>query len=525
MKNSFYLVIPAQQDIPERSRLFEEKALQHWINELPIANPGLATRLLLDLLKEFNSLSMSAQFRLGALELLRSSYLSTGEQLRFRLTKQGFPRSEDEQKIFNILIEIEKEFTLGYWIVVKELTRREVGWFQGRHVALSIQRTILGLSHVVVAHYIMGVPVPDWVWIDIHSLYSLSVKLKKDSTKVPKSLTESGKTLSVGDCYRQIILLSMAQPDGLMQKEVLHVFNFIESLSALLILEGKAIQSQPLQCIILTDEDQKPRFIRDTNINTDSSALYVNFTKLFKALAQKDKFTSKEQARFSSMAVVKNTTNVVSPELLDYLILRWSGVELQGAPLFTDRLDRYICIGLEATHQLLPDNERSNYEEGLELPVQSTSERALSCQFQKTGQISIGSLISFRKKDWPVSKRLIGVINKIISAKTDGKMTFEIQMLAAQVFAVTYQSSATKDLPQRALIYGVKTPESEKSYIVMESFGLKEGDVIRMTMNRESFPIILRDRKNIGLGYWQFECRRLEEQAVPMGRKKGYDFI
>ena len=54
---------------------------------------------------------------------------------------------------------------------------------------------------------------------------------------------------------------------------------------------------------------------------------------------------------------------------------------------------------------------------------------------------------------------------------------------------------------------------------------LKEGDVIRMTMNNETFPIILRDRKNIGLGYWQFECRRLEEHSIQGERKKGYDFI
>ena len=125
----------------------------------------------------------------------------------------------------------------------------------------------------------------------------------------------------------------------------------------------------------------------------------------------------------------------------------------------------------------------------------------------------------------PVGKRSLGVVNKIVAARSNGKMTFEIQALAGQLFAVTYQSSASNALPQKALIYGVKTQEADKSYIIMESFNLKEGDIIRMTLNQESFPIILRDRKNIGLGYWQFECRRIEEQAVPMERKKGYDFI
>ena len=368
MKNSFYLVIPAQQDIPERKRLFEERALQHWIDELPIANPGLSTRLLFDLLKEFNTLVMNAQFRLDALELLRASFLSTEDYLRFRLTKEGFPKSEDEQKIFHVLVEIEREFTLGYWITVKELTHREIGWFQGKYVAMSIQRTISGLSHIVVTHYIMSVPVPDWVWIDIHSLHRLSVKIKKVSSKVPKNQGEPGKTHTIGECYRQILLLSLAQPEGLMQREILQVFNFIEPLSSLLTLEENPVQSQSIQCIVLTDEDQEPRFVRNVKVNADSSALYVNFAKLYKTLEQKDKLISKEQARFSSLAAVKNAKGMLAGKLLDYLTLRWSGVEQQSAPLFSDRLDRYICIGLDATYQLLFDDK--GVEEGLEFMVE-----------------------------------------------------------------------------------------------------------------------------------------------------------
>ena len=126
----------------------------------------------------------------------------------------------------------------------------------------------------------------------------------------------------------------------------------------------------------------------------------------------------------------------------------------------------------------------------------------------------------------PVSKRSLGVINKI-SAKASGKTDFEIQILAGLIFPVTYTHGASEQgaLPQNALIYGVKSKGGEKSHIIMESFSLKEGDVIRMTMNNETFPIILRDRKNIGLGYWQFECRRLEEHSIQGERKKGYDFI
>jgi len=37
----------------------------------------------------------------------------------------------------------------------------------------------------------------------------------------------------------------------------------------------------------------------------------------------------------------------------------------------------------------------------------------------------------------------------------------------------------------------------------------------------------LSNRKNVGLGYWQFECRRVAEKSKPISAqaKKGYDFI
>ena len=56
----------------------------------------------------------------------------------------------------------------------------------------------------------------------------------------------------------------------------------------------------------------------------------------------------------------------------------------------------------------------------------------------------------------------------------------------------------------------------------------KDGDVVRVFMDDSDFPVILGNRKNIGLGYWQFECRQVDERQVThqsQPKKKGYDFI
>lgn len=528
MKNSFFLVIPAQQKNPQRLKEFEAKALQHWITELPTANPGLATRLLHDLLIDFNTIEMTALLRLDALELLSPSVHDIEDYLRSRLIKAGFPKEENDKKILSVLISIEKEFTIGYWTVLKELTKRDVGWFQGRNTALTIQRCIKGLGNIVVSHFIMGMPIPDWVWIDLHSLYSLSVKIKNSTTKVSNDTSQSNKASSPEECYRQILLLSLADPTGLMQKEILLAYSFIETIGALVELKKEPVKDQQIQCIVLTDEDKAPHYQYEAGAKNDSVMLYLDFSKLFKAFKQKGKLINAAEARFSSMHVLNNNAEKPSAELLDYLEQRWMGVDLQGIPFFSDRSDRYIAVGLESTHELQNTQEPIG-EKDLEFLVQSASDRLLSGIFKKTGVLSVGSLVSFRKTDVPEHKRSLGIVNKVVVDKQSGRINFGMQLLTHQSIAVTYVQldEVGKDVPQKGLFYNAKELEDEKNYIITDSFMLKDGDVVRMYMTNEDFPVVLSSRKNVGLGYWQFECRRVAEKGkmAAVQAKKGYDFI
>lgn len=524
MKNSFFLVIPDQQNNPEKLLMFESSALQQWLDELPTANPGLSTRLFFDLLKECNKLEMDAAMRLQALEILRPNYLMIQDYLRSRLIKSGFPKASDEQKIYQVLIALEREFAIGYWIVVRELNRKSAGWFQGKNTALSIQRVIKGLSDIVISHYLMCENVPDWVWIDLHSLYKLGVKLKKETVKVSDNESSHSKSSSIEDCYRQILLLSLAEPSGLMQKEILLVYQFISKLFSLIKLTDKPEQGMLMLCVILVDEDQPPFFSSTSKF--DSAALYIDFERLFKALKRREKYVNEKEARFSSMHILKGNQGKLPLELLNYLEQRWSGIPLEGTPFFSDRLDRFFAVGLNATHDLQVSSEQAK-EEVLEHKAESASERTLSCQFDKAGAISIGSLVSFRKANMPESKRSLGVVNKLAVVKADGIINFEVEALTAQSHSVSFLKLDAKedDIPQKALIYGVDTKEGQKSFLIIESFYFKDEDLLRLFMNNDNFPIILRDKKNIGLGYWQFECRQLEETQQAVKSTKGYDFI
>jgi hypothetical protein len=565
LKNSYFLVIPKQQKDPLRLREFEEATLTSWITELPAANMGLATRLMHDFIVDFNAIEMPNQLRLNALELLRPSVLMTEDYLRSRLMRTGFPKEENDQKILAVLVSIEKEFAIGYWMVLKDLTRRTVGWFQGKNTALALQRCIKGLSSVVVSHFIMGMPIPDWVWMDLHSLYKLSVKIDKNTIKVANDINQSNKS-SAEDCYIQILLLSLVDPTGLMQKEILLVDGFIETINSLVSLKSTPVPDHSVQCVVLNDEDKPPLYQSDAMTKKDSSVLYIDFTKLQKLFEHKERLIDVTEARFSSVQMQKNTNGRLTAELLDYLEQRWAGISLQGEPLFSDRLNRYIAIGLASTLDLQDVTNISDKKE-LEFLAQSESDRLLSCVFTQIGVLSVGTLVSFRKTDIPEHQRLLGVVDKVIVAKQSGKIIFGMKLLTPHFISVDYnqpdalgtatempKNSATtegtkntvaNDVPKKAVTNEAAkngaTPVAEvhkkglfysksehEEYIVTDTFMLKDDDTLRIhAINSDSFSVTLRNRKNVGLGYWQFECVRIKEKRkhLPPANKKGYDFI
>ncbi len=528
MKNSFFLVIPAQQDNSKLLASYEKEAVIQWIKDLPAANPSLSTRLLYDFIETFNKVKMPTQQRIEVLELLRPSFLVTEDYLRSRLMQSGFPKGEDEQKIFNLLVALERNFTIGYWIVIRELTGRDTKWFQGKNIAIAIQRTMKGLSEIIVTHYMMFLAPPDWVWIDLHSLYKLSLKTKKETSKVPDTTCLPSKINTPENCYKQVLLLSLTDPSGLMQKEVGLVYKFIGSISHFIRVEKQPINDQKVQYVVLMDEDAKP-FIEKSAKQTDSSMMYLNLLKLFKALQEPDKFSSKGEPRFSSIHILQNTSKKMPASLFEYIQQCWNGETYKGVAFFADRLDRYIAIGLNATHTLQSATGRVT-DKSLESLAESFSDRELSCQFNKQGILSLGSLVSFRKTNEPQSKRILGVVKKMTMPRQGENIIFELSAISSFSYAVDYiDINSTADLESdkhKALLYGVKNDSGERTFIIVESFKHKNEDGMRLFMNGKDFPIVLGNRKNIGLGYWQFECRQIEEkQVAQVIKKKGYDFI
>ncbi len=512
MRSSYFLTIPKQHSNPLRIKEFEDKFLQQWVSQLPVANPGLSTRLLYDLILEMNALVMPPEFRLDSLELLQPVFCIVQSYLRSKLLKGYFPKDLNEQKALTLLVEVERQFSIGYWIAAKALTGTHIGWFKGKQAALSVQRCLRGLSRIVVNHYILGIPAPDWVWLDLHSLYKLSVKANIHNTQIPVVNNDGANShSSLEECYLQIILLCLANPYGLMGKETLQVEKLSQKLIKLVKLQTTPVLGQADQCLIITDEDKPPFFQKqiapdELALKTSSALLFVDFSSLYQFLAQNKLAVSKTQSRFSARGT--DGSELITPELLLYLHERWSGVGMEGSELFADRLDRFITIGLVSTHKLLFSVVTT--ADDSELLAHSISGSLLSVEFDNPNALSVGSLLSLRKANEPKKQRLLAVVNQIFACRSNNKLNFGVNLLATQCIPTSYSArdNTANERHGPALLF--KQGKTESTQIILDNSVFNEGDHLSLRVNQKEFRVMLHNKNNIALGYWQFTCERLK---------------
>jgi cyclic-di-GMP-binding protein len=322
----------------------------------------------------------------------------------------------------------------------------------------------------------------------------------------------------------QILLMSLVEPSGLKQKEIPLVFKLAGLLAPLVSLQRIPVGGQNKQCVFKIDEDKPPGFrANGVEVMADTAIRYLNFTLLYQFFEQQGKNSDPGDARLLNLSSkINKHIAKISAELLNYLQQRWLGVELHGTPLFADRQDRFIGIGLFATHDLNIASEIKkgevalSHKEKLEpLLARSISDNMLSAKFNDINVFSVGSLVSFGKQSG--YNHALGVVNKVNVIKHDGRITFGVQLLASHYCAVfcKRRQATEKEIPQRAAFYSKNVLREEKNYLITD-YPFEDNDPINLSMERsrkrENFPIILKNRKNIAVGYWHFECHSIVEQ-------------
>jgi hypothetical protein len=388
---------------------------------------------------------------------------------------------------------------------------------KGKEITLSIQRVMYGLSEIIVSYGLFKVTVPGWIWIDLHSLYSLGKQNNKSTTKVLDQTCVFNKAISIEDTYKRILLFSLSQPNVLRQKEVMQAYRFSEYFCSFLSISNEVVPGQRSQNIVMIEEDREPFQISTAAyISIKSKVIFLNFTKIAIQIKKKKKATKKNIDRFGTVNLEVSAIDKMPLEFIEIIELNWAGFVVNNTAPFSDRLDRSFAIGLALSHKLLSSEKPDlNTDSEIEYISETSSDKTLSLKSNSNDILSVGSLISLKKLEDAYSNRSIGVISRISMATVESSVDFEVQLLgeyinAAIINIISKDNDESEDIP--VLFYIAQNDKNNRSYLILDSFSLKNDDIVRLDLFDKEIMVVLRKRKNIGLGYWRFECRRIKDQ-------------
>ncbi|CAK0754970.1 cyclic-di-GMP-binding protein [Gammaproteobacteria bacterium] len=207
----------------------QQKSLENWIADLPLAHIGKTSQSLHALLVELNSLDLATTERFRVLDRLHPVLEHIDGHLTKRYFGAFFPLSQKILKIASLAKEFQELMATGYKIIIFDyLTQKDNNLPTATFITV-LHRCMFYLSNAFVKTYEIYTPYPPSIWHEIHWLYYLSEVSKihrKSASFLPvKDCPEDSIPDSVEGLYKQALLVAIAGPGGMHQAEIRKVYN------------------------------------------------------------------------------------------------------------------------------------------------------------------------------------------------------------------------------------------------------------------------------------------------------------
>lgn len=197
-----------------------------WLENVPLANVVAAQRQLLAQLEEFNRYGSKAISRLATLEAVRDAvHFVQIEQAR-RFTNRALPMAEAESMVFDETLALWEQMRLGYARCLEAVLAGETG--MRAQAALVCQRVLAYSGLKMFHHHRAYRQVPAREWRSLHQGYAGAEALEVAEEAVKDYLNRDVHDTSPRIAYLRAVLLGMANPNELSQRQLTFVAFLLE---------------------------------------------------------------------------------------------------------------------------------------------------------------------------------------------------------------------------------------------------------------------------------------------------------
>src|SRR5258706_4675172 len=208
---------------PEFSDAATAKA---WLESVPLANVAAVQHQLLAQVKEFNRYATRAVSRLGTLEAMREAVQFVQIEQARRFTNRALPMAEAESTVFDDTLALWEAMHVGYLHCLQAIGTDEPGI---RAQAGMVCQRVLAYTGLKMFHYHRAYrQVPAREWRALHDGYARAEELGVAEDAVKDYLNRDVNDTSPRIGYMRALLLGMANPNELSQRQLTFVAFLLE---------------------------------------------------------------------------------------------------------------------------------------------------------------------------------------------------------------------------------------------------------------------------------------------------------
>jgi hypothetical protein len=238
--------------------MLDPKELQEWISALPMANIGETSKQIFKALVEFNRLSTTDLDRAATIDLFRQPVDYITSNLKKYYIDLPFPLSAKNQKIAVLCRELQVELANGFKIIIKDMLAGKQKSLDKKLLVIAIHQAILYLTRVLYYSAVVYNAPPHNIWREVYQLFRYADQYHLTNIKVKEASGDGGKTSTIEDVYKRAILLGMASPYSLRQREIEYLYEKVALWAPYLELETVGSHKETETIFVVEPSTDRP---------------------------------------------------------------------------------------------------------------------------------------------------------------------------------------------------------------------------------------------------------------------------
>jgi hypothetical protein len=287
-----------------------------WLENVPLANVSAAQLQLYAQVREFNGFAAKGSVRLATLEAVREAVQFVEIEQARRFTNRALPMAEQESTVFDDTLALWEEMHLGYLRCLQAVIDDEPGMRE--EAGLVCQRVLSYTGLKMFHHHRAYRQVPPREWRALHAGYALADELGVAEESVKDYLNRDVNDTSPRIAYMRALLLGMANPNELSQRQLTFVAFLLERWAEKVEIAAEAPEEETPPLVVDLAGEACP----DRDGGEAAEPRYLDVKRLAKSLRNRIGLLRKGESP-AKLALGEDCVQPSCEQLLVFLYRQW----------------------------------------------------------------------------------------------------------------------------------------------------------------------------------------------------------